>query len=50
MILQPFLAYELGKAWFARSQPQMGFDWKTSKRLVPLDLGLGGVLRSAGKT
>jgi len=41
MILQPFLSYQLGKGWFVRSQPQMVFDWKTGKRVVPLDLGAG---------
>jgi len=45
MILQPFLSYQLGKGWFIRSQPQMVFDWKTRKRVVPLDLGAGRVFK-----
>ncbi len=45
MSLQPFLSYELGKGWFVRSQPQMLFDWKSGKQLLPLDLGLGRVFK-----
>jgi len=45
MILQPFLSYQLGKGWFVRSQPQMLFDWETSKQILPLDLGLGRVFK-----
>ena len=45
MILQPFVSYQLGKGWFVRSQPQIVFDWKTGKRLLPLDLGAGRVFK-----
>jgi len=45
MILQPFVVYQLGKGWFVRSQPQMVFNWKTSKQLLPLNLGLGRVFK-----
>lgn len=45
MILQPFVSYQLGKGWFVRSQPQMVFDWTTGKQLLPLDLGLGRVVK-----
>lgn len=45
MILQPFVTYQLGSSWFIRSQPQMFFDWKTGKHIVPLDLGLGLVFK-----
>jgi hypothetical protein len=45
MILQPFVSYQLGKGWFVRSQPQMVFDWKTQKQLLPLDLGAGRVFK-----
>lgn len=45
MILQPFVSYQLGKGWFLRSQPQMFFDWKTGKQLLPLDFGVGRVFK-----
>jgi hypothetical protein len=45
MILQPFVTYQLGNGWFVRSQPQMFFNWKTGKQVLPLDLGLGRVFR-----
>lgn len=45
LVLQPFLTYQLDHGWFIRSQPQMLFDWKTGKQLVPLDLGLGRVFK-----
>ncbi len=45
LVLQPFLTYQFGNNWFIRSQPQMIFDWKTGKQLVPLDLGLGRVFK-----
>ena len=45
MILQPFASYQLGKGWFVRSQPQMLFDWKTGKKVLPLDLGTGRVFK-----
>jgi hypothetical protein len=45
LFLQPFAAYQLGRGWFIRSQPQMIFNWKTGKQLVPLDLGVGRVFK-----
>ena len=45
MILQPFVTYQLGNGWFVRSQPQLFFNWKTGKQILPLDLGLGRVFR-----
>lgn len=30
----------LGDGWFVRSQPQMVFNWKTGKQLMPIDLGV----------
>src|SRR5262249_15976672 len=31
--------------WFLRSQPLMVFDWKSDRRLVPLDVGFGRVFK-----
>jgi hypothetical protein len=45
MILQPFVSYQLGNGWFVRSQPQMFFNWKSGKQILPLDLGFGRVFR-----
>jgi hypothetical protein len=45
MILQPVVTYQLGNGWFVRSQPQMFFNWKTGKQILPLDLGMGRVFR-----
>ena len=45
LFLQPFVTYQLGLGWFIRSQPQMVFDWKTGKQVVPLDLGVGRVFK-----
>src|SRR5215831_10329140 len=45
LFLQPFVTYQLGLGWFIRSQPQMVFDWKTRKQVVPLDLGVGRVFK-----
>lgn len=45
MILQPFVTYQLANGWFVKSQPQMFFNWKTGKQILPLDLGLGRVFR-----
>jgi hypothetical protein len=45
MILQPFVTYQLGNGWFVRSQPQLFFNWKTGKQILPLDLGVGRVFR-----
>ncbi|HAM51576.1 MAG TPA: hypothetical protein DCP92_13140 [Nitrospiraceae bacterium] len=45
LILQPFVSYQLGKGWFVRSQPQMLFDWKTGRQLLPIDLGVGRVFK-----
>lgn len=41
MVLQPFVTYQLGRGWFFRSQPQLYFDWKTTQRIFPVDLGVG---------
>ncbi len=43
MVLQPFITYQLGDGWFIRSQPQMVFNWKNGKQLLPLDIGVGRV-------
>jgi len=45
MILQPFVTYQLDNGWFVRSQPQMVFNWKTGRQVLPLDLGFGRVFR-----
>jgi hypothetical protein len=45
MILQPFVTYQLGGGWFVRSQPQMFFNWKTGRQVLPLDLGVGRVFK-----
>jgi hypothetical protein len=45
LFLQPFLTYKLDRGWFVRSQPQMIFNWKTHKQLLPLDLGVGRVFK-----
>ena len=45
LFLQPFITYQLAGGWFVRSQPQMIFDWKTRKQLLPVDLGAGRVFR-----
>jgi hypothetical protein len=43
LILQPFAVYQFGNGWFIRSQPQMVFNWKSGKQVLPLDLGVGRV-------
>jgi hypothetical protein len=45
LVLQPFASYQLGGGWFIRSQPLMVLDWKSDRRLVPLDLGIGRVFK-----
>jgi len=45
MIVQPFVTYQLGDGWFVRSQPQLYFNWKTGRQVLPLDLGAGRVFR-----
>ena len=45
MILQPFVSYQFSYGWFVRSQPQIVFNWKNGKQVVPLDLGVGRVFR-----
>jgi hypothetical protein len=45
LFLQPFATYQLDRGWFIRSQPQIVFNWKTGKQLVPLDLGVGRVFK-----
>ncbi len=35
----------ISRPQIVRSQPQMLFDWKTGKQLLPLDLGLGRVFK-----
>jgi hypothetical protein len=49
MVLQPFVTYQLGNGWFIRSQPQMVFNWKNGKQLLPLDLGAGRVFTIDGQ-
>jgi hypothetical protein len=49
LILQPFLTYQFDHGWFIRSQPQMIFDWKTGKQLLPIDLGVGRVFKLGGQ-
>jgi hypothetical protein len=49
LILQPFLTYSFDHGWFLRSQPQMVFDWKTSKQVLPIDLGAGRVFALGGQ-
>ncbi|HWU39680.1 MAG TPA: hypothetical protein VN203_18680, partial [Candidatus Acidoferrum sp.] len=41
LVLQPFVTYQFDQGWFLRSQPQMVFDWKTGKQVVPIDFGAG---------
>jgi hypothetical protein len=43
--LQPFVTYQLGNSWFVRSQPQMFFNWKTGKKILPFNLGVGRVFK-----
>jgi len=43
LFLQPFVSYQFGGGWFVRSQPQMFFNWKTGRQIIPLDLGAGRV-------
>jgi hypothetical protein len=43
LFVQPFVTYQIGEGWFVRSQPQLSFDWKSSKQYLPLDLGFGRV-------
>jgi hypothetical protein len=43
LYLTPFAVYQLGRGWFIRSQPQMIFNWKSGRQVVPLDLGVGRV-------
>ena len=43
LFLTPFAVYQLGSGWFVRSQPQMIFNWKSGKQVLPLDLGVGRV-------
>jgi hypothetical protein len=43
LYLTPFAVYQLGGGWFIRSQPQMIFNWKSGKQVLPLDLGVGRV-------
>jgi len=45
LVLQPFVTYQLGNGWFVRSQPQMVFNWKSGRQILPLDLGVGRVFR-----
>ncbi len=49
MVVQPFVSYQFGDGWFVRSQPQMVFNWKNGKQLLPLDLGFGRVFRVGGQ-
>lgn len=50
MILQPFVTYQLGKGWFIRSQPQIIFGWRTGKKVLPLDLGVGRTFKIGRQT
>ena len=50
LYLQPFAVYQLGNGWFIRSQPQMIFNWKSGKQVVPLDLGVGRVFTIGRQT
>jgi len=43
LYLQPFVTYQFGGGWFVRSQPQMFFNWKTGRQVLPLDAGAGRV-------
>jgi hypothetical protein len=45
LFLQPFVTYQVGHGWFIRSQPQMLFDWKSGKQVLPVDLGVGRVFK-----
>ncbi len=49
LFVQPFATFQLGNGWFARSQPQIAFSWRTRKAVVPIDLGFGRVFRIAGR-
>lgn len=50
LFLQPFAVYQLGHGWFIRSQPQMIFNWKSGKQVLPLDLGVGRVFTIGRQT
>ncbi len=43
LYLTPFAVYQLGRGWFIRSQPQIIFNWKSGRQVLPLDLGVGRV-------
>jgi len=43
LVLQPFVTYQLSGGWFVRTQPQMIFNWKSGRQLLPVDLGVGRV-------
>jgi hypothetical protein len=45
LFLQPFITYQLGRGWFLRSEPQMIFDWETNKQQLPIDAGVGRVVK-----
>ena len=45
LYLQPFITYQLGHGWFARSEPLMIFDWETDKQLLPVNIGVGRVFK-----
>lgn len=49
LFLQPFATYQLTGGWFIRSQPQMVFNWKSGRQVVPLDLGAGRVFKIGGQ-
>ena len=45
LFLQPFITYQLGHGWFVRFEPQMIFDWETTKQQLPIDLDIGRVFK-----
>ena len=49
LTLLPFVTYQLGGGWFLRSQPQIGFNWRTGGQIVPLDLGAGRLFKLGGQ-
>jgi hypothetical protein len=45
MVLEPSIIRQLGNGWFVRSRPQLFFNWKSGKQVLPLDIGVGRVFK-----
>jgi hypothetical protein len=49
LVLQPFVTYQLGQGWFVQTQPQMVFNWKSGRQVLPIDAGVGRVFDVGGQ-